>query len=77
MNSIAPGVFPSEMTGGDSDEHQKTQIDMDSSNPAGRKGADSDMASCILFLAGPGGVFLNGQILYPDGGQTLVVPASN
>jgi hypothetical protein len=39
-----------------------------SSNPAGRPGHDTDMGACILYLAGPGGVFLNGQIIYPDGG---------
>jgi NAD(P)-dependent dehydrogenase (short-subunit alcohol dehydrogenase family) len=63
------------MTGGESNEHQKTEMDMKSSNPAGRFGKDDDMASCILFLAGPGGVFLNGQVLYPDGGNLLVQPA--
>lgn len=35
----------------------------------GRPGSDADMAACILFLAGPGGVFLNSQVLYPDGGK--------
>ena len=29
------------------------------------------MAACILFLAGPGGLFLNSQVLYPDGGKML------
>ena len=37
----------------------------------GRTGQESDMAACILFLAGPGGVFLNSQVLYPDGGEKL------
>ena len=35
----------------------------------GRTGHDSDMAACTLFLAGPGGLFLNAQVLYPDGGK--------
>ncbi|XMA10543.1 hypothetical protein WAI453_003334 [Rhynchosporium graminicola] len=69
VNSIAPGVFPSEMTAGESDEHQKSQLDSEASNPAGRYGHDTDMGACILFLAGPGGVFLNGQVVYPDGGK--------
>ncbi|KAI5369414.1 Putative short-chain dehydrogenase/reductase SDR, NAD(P)-binding domain superfamily [Septoria linicola] len=77
VNVIAPGVFPSEMTGGSSNEDNKTEMDLKSSNPAGRKGADSDMAATILFLAGKGGVFYNHQILYPDGGNTLAVPAVN
>lgn len=69
VNSIAPGIFPSEMTAGESNEHQKSELDIEMSNPAGRFGHDADMGACILFLAGPGGVFLNSQILYPDGGK--------
>jgi hypothetical protein len=34
------------------------------------------MAACILYLAGPGGLFLNSQVLYPDGGSILVQPAA-
>jgi NAD(P)-dependent dehydrogenase (short-subunit alcohol dehydrogenase family) len=75
VNVIAPGVFPSEMTAGKSDEKNKSELDMKSYNPAGRKGHDSDMAATILFLAGKGGVFYNEQILYPDGGNTLTTPA--
>ncbi len=70
VNSIAPRLFPSEMTAGDSNEHQKSELDMESSNPAGRLGHDADMGACILFLAGPGGMFLNSQIIYPDGGES-------
>ena len=36
----------------------------------GRTGNDSDMAACILFLAKPGGLFLNAQVIYPDGGKS-------
>lgn len=77
VNTIAPGIFPSEMTAGSSGEDNKSEISSSSSNPAGRPGHDSDMAATILFLAGPGGVFYNHQILYPDGGNTLTQPASN
>ncbi|KAK3116055.1 hypothetical protein LTR53_004003 [Teratosphaeriaceae sp. CCFEE 6253] len=75
VNVIAPGIFPSEMTGGSSGEDNKTKLDMQPSNPAQRTGHDSDMAASILFLAGKGGLFYNEQILYPDGGNTLVQPA--
>jgi hypothetical protein len=51
-------------------------IDSGMANPAGRPGKDSDMAASVLLLAGPGGVFYNEQILYPDGGNTLVQPSS-
>ena len=71
VNCIAPGIFPSEMTVGSSGEDQKSKLDMSMSNPAGRTGHDSDMAACILFLAGPGGLFFNAQVLYPDAGRLL------
>ena len=77
VNVIAPGIFPSEMTAGDSGEDNKSTLDMTPGNPAGRPGHDSDMAATILFLAGKGGLFYNEQIMYPDGGNTLVSPAYN
>ena len=54
VNCISPGLFPSEMTAGSSDEKQKSKLDTEMSNPAGRYGHDSGMVACILFLAGPG-----------------------
>lgn len=77
VNTIAPGLFPSEMTAGSSGEDNKSQLDVKPSNPSGRTGHDTDMGATILFLAGRGGLFYNGQILYPDGGSTLVQPAAN
>lgn len=64
------------MTAGSSGDDNKSEMDMASGNPAGRKGHDTDMAATILFLAGKGGLFYNEQILYPDGGNTLTQPAS-
>lgn len=65
VNVIAPGVFPSEMTAGESGEDNKSTLDMEPSNPSGRTGEDSDMAATILMLAGKGGLFYNEQIMYP------------
>ena len=64
------------MTTGSSDENNKSTMDRKPANPAGRPGHDSDMAATVLFLAGPGGLFYNEQILYPDGGSTLANPAA-
>lgn len=36
VNVIAPGVFPSEMTAGDSGDDNKSKLDMEMSNPAGK-----------------------------------------
>jgi NAD(P)-dependent dehydrogenase (short-subunit alcohol dehydrogenase family) len=77
VNTIAPGIFPSEMTAGESDEHNKSNIDSKGKGlPAGRPGKDSDMATAILYLVGPCSTFTNGQVLYPDGGAVLTQPAA-
>ncbi|EMC94979.1 hypothetical protein BAUCODRAFT_140204 [Baudoinia panamericana UAMH 10762] len=73
VNSIAPGVFPSEMTGsGESAANQKSELPKDqfeSKVPAQRPGNDRDMASTLLFFAT--NTYLNGQTLAVDGGYTL------
>lgn len=75
VNVIAPGLFPSEMTAGRSDADNKSVLEIQPSNPTGRTGRDTDMAATVLFLAGRGGAFYNGQVVYPDGGNLLVQPA--
>ncbi|KAI1496310.1 hypothetical protein F5X99DRAFT_75757 [Biscogniauxia marginata] len=72
VNSIAPGVFPSEMTTTGSDKDQKSSIEREKyadKVPAGRPGKDEDMAQAVLFFAA--NQYLNGQTLAVDGGYTL------
>ncbi|KAK3337706.1 hypothetical protein B0T19DRAFT_438351 [Cercophora scortea] len=71
VNSIAPGVFPSEMTADESDEFQKSHIDAEkyAKVPAKRPGRDVDMAQAVLMFAS--NQYLNGQTLAVDGGYTL------
>lgn len=72
VNSIAPGVFPSEMTAGESGANQKSHIPKDkyeSKVPAGRPGNDRDMAGAVLFAVT--NQYLNGQNIVVDGGYTL------
>ncbi|KAL6858299.1 hypothetical protein ACO1O0_005760 [Amphichorda felina] len=72
VNGIAPGVFPSEMTTGASDEDQKSHIPREKyadKVPAGRPGKDEDMAASVLYFAT--NQYLNGQTLAVDGGYTL------
>lgn len=73
VNSIAPGVFPSEMAAEDgSDENQKSHIPREKyadKVAAGRPGKDEDMAQTVLFFAA--NQYLNGQTLAVDGGYTL------
>lgn len=74
VNSIAPGVFPSEMTaGGESDEIQKSAIPKEKyaeKVPAGRPGNDRDMGNAALFVVT--NQYLNGQTIPVDGGYIIV-----
>lgn len=72
VNSIAPGVFPSEMTTGRSGGDQKSEIrsrDFSHEVPAGRPGRDEDMAQAVLFCVGCR--YLSGQTVVVDGGYTI------
>lgn len=72
VNSIAPGLFPSEITTGTSDECQKSPplpAGTCAEISAGRPGNDVDMASAILFAAT--NQYLNGQIIVVDGGYLV------
>lgn len=72
INSIAPGVFPSEMTAGESGENQKSHIEKEkyeSKTSAKRPGNDRDMAGAVLFAAT--NQYLNSQTIVVDGGYLL------
>lgn len=78
VNSIAPGYFPSEMTTGESDGDNKSQmpdgkIEEKGHVPIGREGSDAEMAQGVLFLCK--NRYVNGEILAIDGGVLLDVPA--
>ncbi|KAG9759969.1 hypothetical protein KCU73_g3121, partial [Aureobasidium melanogenum] len=72
VNSIAPGVFPSEMTQGESGENQKSELpkeDFEGKVFAQRPGNDRDMANAMLMVAT--NQYLNGVALPVDGGYIL------
>ncbi|GAA5929622.1 SDR family NAD(P)-dependent oxidoreductase [Sporobolomyces koalae] len=81
VNSIAPGVFPSEMTGSGSDEKNKTslenQFDPKSLGvPAERAGTEEDMAGTILYLCSRAGQYTDGTITPVDGGTLSTNPST-
>ncbi|CAD6884236.1 unnamed protein product [Tilletia controversa] len=75
VNSIAPGLFPSEMTSSGSEKGGHTEADSVSIKPPnGRVGTAAEMASAVLFLAN--NTFMQGQNVHVDGGWITVVPSS-
>jgi gluconate 5-dehydrogenase len=44
-----------------------------SRTPAGRWGNVEDLVGGLVYLASPASNFVNGQVLYVDGGMTAVV----
>ncbi|GAA6000531.1 hypothetical protein JCM10207_008057 [Rhodosporidiobolus poonsookiae] len=81
FNSIAPGVFPSEMTGQAADERNKVslegQFDPKSLKvPANRGGEDEEIGGTVLYLASRAGQYTNGAIIPVDGGTLATNPSS-
>jgi NAD(P)-dependent dehydrogenase (short-subunit alcohol dehydrogenase family) len=81
-NTIAPGLYYSEMT----DSMYKAQGKVETHNvegtfskdivPATRTGDEQDMAGVILWLCSRAGAYINGCTVVTDGGRLGVVPSS-
>jgi len=77
VNSVAPGVFPSEMTTDGSDAANKSYMDAEGWReekqvPAGRPGKDEDVAQAVLHFAV--NQYANAQTVAIDGGYLLTHP---
>jgi gluconate 5-dehydrogenase len=71
-NAIAPGYFETDLT-----EALRADAAFDAwvraRVPTGRWGVPADLAGAIVFLASTASDYVNGQILYVDGGLTATV----
>jgi len=71
VNALAPGPFQSRMTA----FATSTEDDLEAVSkqvPLGRVGTDTDIAGCVLFLAGLGGAYVTGAILPVSGGINVM-----
>jgi gluconate 5-dehydrogenase len=71
-NALAPGYFATELTQALVADEEFTRW-VTTRTPAGRWGEVEDLVGGLVFLASPASDFVNGQVLYVDGGMTAVV----
>ena len=67
INGIGPGYFETEMTK-PLRENKEFDSWIKSRTPAGRWGKPEELVGAAIFLASRASDFVNGQILYVDGG---------
>lgn len=68
VNGIGPGYFATEQTAPIRHEGHPFNDFIIARTPAGRWGEPQDLAGAVIFLASSASNFVNGQILYVDGG---------
>jgi gluconate 5-dehydrogenase len=72
VNAIAPGYIATEINRVLQDDEEFNSW-IQKRTPAGRWGSAEDLVGTAVFLASPAADFINGQILYVDGGFTAVM----
>ncbi|MDO4539960.1 MAG: glucose 1-dehydrogenase [Syntrophomonadaceae bacterium] len=67
VNAIAPGFFPTHMSGGLLEKNKHMVIPM---IPLGRLGGDEDLKAPIVFLSSAASDYITGHVLMVEGGQS-------
>lgn len=67
-NVVVPGFFDTDMTRETMPQQAKDYWAQYCPMPKGRMGTLEELAAVVLFLAGPGGAFINGQVIPVTGG---------
>lgn len=68
VNALAPGFIETDMTSALNEEIRKQ---IQGKIPMSRFGTSEDIAGAALFLAGPDGRYITGQVLAVDGGMVM------
>lgn len=71
VNALAPGWFPSEMTGALFEDEDGSQF-IRKRTPMGRGGSPGELFGALLLLASDAGSYMTGQTVIVDGGWTIV-----
>ncbi len=71
-NALAPGYIATDLTAALVAQKEFSAW-VSTRTPAGRWGQVEDLMGALIFLASPASNFVNGQVLYVDGGMTAVV----
>ncbi|KQP56046.1 SDR family oxidoreductase [Agreia sp. Leaf283] len=72
VNALAPGYFATELTQALVDDEAFSAW-VKTRTPAGRWGDTRDLVGTLVFLSSRASDFVNGQVVYVDGGMTAVV----
>ena len=67
VNAVGPGFTETPATVESTEEYRDNFL---AQVPAGRSGRTSDIANAVLFLASPSAEYVNGQVIYVDGGYS-------
>ncbi|MER6536387.1 SDR family NAD(P)-dependent oxidoreductase [Streptomyces sp. 900105755] len=72
VNAVSPGPVHTEGTEAMLGEHVAV---LDTTNARGRAGQPGEIAEIVSFLAGPASSYVNGAVLFADGGERSALPA--
>lgn len=72
VNGLAPGYFATELTSALVADQDFTAW-VEKRTPAGRWGDVKDLVGTLIYLSSPASDFVNGQVVFVDGGMTSVL----
>ncbi|WNI22030.1 SDR family oxidoreductase [Streptomyces sp. ITFR-16] len=72
VNAVSPGPVRTEGSAAMLGEHAAA---MNRTNARGRAGDPGEIAELVTFLAGPASSYVNGAVLFADGGELSTLPA--